>query len=302
MAEQNQSLEPSRTGSRSVLTVQQDKLLDVGVEIGGTALDQYPSFMSFTHPVLCQVGLPRSKVEGRSFIRKSGEAWVQVAAGTLDEGDGPVEQVVPYGVMPRLVLAHLSTHAKRFKTREIPIGASATKFLRVLGLDGQGGYHRTLKQQMYALAACSITLGFRGKTVHIQPVEEFEAWSRFGKKWSGSLVLSEGFYKSLEESAVPLDLRALHGLSDSALAWDIYAWLAHRLHRIEGRPIIIHWKSLLTQFGQEYQGKNPTKDFSKKFSAALKKVELVYPSARVKAVKGGVMLMSSPPPIPKVGA
>ena len=62
--------------------------------------------MAFTHAVLCQVGLPRAKVEGREFMRQSGAAWVNVQAGYLDEGRGPVLQPIPYGVMPRLAHRH----------------------------------------------------------------------------------------------------------------------------------------------------------------------------------------------------
>src|SRR6218665_3085106 len=50
-----------------------------------------------THAVLCQVGLPRSKVEGREFHRRSGDMWINVQAGWLDEGRGPVAQPIPYG-------------------------------------------------------------------------------------------------------------------------------------------------------------------------------------------------------------
>src|SRR5690606_32739885 len=71
--------------------------------------------MAFTHAVLCQVGLPRAKVEGREFMRQSGAAWVNVQAGYLDEGNGPVLQPIPYGVMPRLALAWVSTFAVRNK-------------------------------------------------------------------------------------------------------------------------------------------------------------------------------------------
>jgi hypothetical protein len=49
------------------------------------------------------------------------------------------------------------------------------------------------------------------------------------------MVLSEGYFNSLIDSAVLLDNRALMALKGSALALDVYAWLAHRLHRIEGR-------------------------------------------------------------------
>ncbi|MCV4677748.1 replication protein RepA, partial [Escherichia coli] len=81
----------------------------------------------------------------------------------------------------------------------------------------------------------------------------FDAWLRnedSGQQslWPGLLVLSDGYFKGLLESAVPLDNRALSALKGSALALDIYAWLAHRLHRIEGRPVLLYWANLRDQF------------------------------------------------------
>ena len=288
----------------AITTPQQNKLLDVGAEIAATTQDEYGEFMSFTHAVLCQVGLPRSKTDAREFMRKSGDAWVNVQAGWLDEGKGPVQQPIPYGAMPRLALAWVSSYAKRYNTREIPIGDSAADFLRLMGYDRQGGRYSTLRPQMHALAACRLQLGFKGRTFHGQPVEQFDAWVADGKAgqrslWPGVMKLSEGYFNSLMESAVPLDNRALHALKGSALALDVYAWLAHRLHRIEGRPVILHWKSIREQFAQEYKGQDPDKDFKKQFLPILRNVQVVYPQAKVKQVTGGLMLMASPPPIPK---
>ncbi|HBC0377620.1 TPA: hypothetical protein I3324_004811, partial [Enterobacter asburiae] len=117
-----------------ILSERDQKLIEAGAEIATTP----PSGedMAFTHAVLCQVGLPRAKVEGREFMRQSGAAWVNVQAGWLDEGKGPVQQPIPYGVMPRLALAWVSTYAVRHGAREIPIGDSAAEFLRLmLGAD-----------------------------------------------------------------------------------------------------------------------------------------------------------------------
>ncbi|WP_287819600.1 replication protein RepA, partial [Achromobacter sp.] len=111
-------------------------------------------------------------------------------------------------------------------------------------------------------------------------------------------VLSESYFRQLIENGVPLDNRALLALKGSALALDVYTWLAHRLHRIEGRPLILHWKALREQFAQEYRGKDPDKDFKKEFVPALKAAMAVYPQAKVKQVTGGLMLLPSPPPIP----
>lgn len=287
-----------------ILSGQDRKLIDAGAEIATTP----PSGedMAFTHAVLCQVGLPRAKVEGREFMRQSGAAWVNVQAGYLDEGHGPVLQPIPYGVMPRLGLAWVSTFAVRNKEREIPIGDSAAEFLRLMGMESDGRRYTTLRKQMHALAAARLQLGFKGRTYNGQPVQQFDAWvankdTQQRALWPGVMLLSEDYYGSLIESAVPLDNRALHALKGSALALDVYAWLAHRLHRIEGRGVTLHWKSLREQFAQEYKGKDPDKDFKKEFLPVLRKVLAVYPQAKVKPVTGGVLLIGSPPPIPYKG-
>lgn len=259
--------------------------------------------MAFTHAVLCQVGLPRSKVEGREFLRQSGAAWVNVQAGVLDEGRGPVSQPIPYGAMPRLALTWVSTFAKRHNTQEIPIGDSAAEFLRIMGMDDQGARYTTLRKQMHALAVCRLQLGYMGRTYTGQPVEQFDAWvSDRGPHqkalWPGVMVLSEGYFRQISENGVPLDNRALLALKGSALALDVYTWLAYRLHRIEGRSLILHWKAIREQFAQEYKGKDPDKDFKKEFVPALKATLAVYPQAKVKPVTGGLMLLPSPPPIP----
>lgn len=288
-----------------ILTEHRDqKLIKSSAEIATT--QSSGEDIAFLHAVLCQVGLPRAKVEGREFMRRSGAAWVNVQAGYLDEGHGPVLQPIPYGVMPRLGLAWVSTFAVRNKEREIPIGDSAAEFLRLIGMDSQGRRYATLRRQMHALAACRLQLGFRGRTYNGQPIEQFDAWLANGdgqqkSLWPGTMVLSEGYFNSLLDSAVPLDNRALHALKGSALALDVYTWLAHRLHRIEGRGVTLHWRALREQFGQEYRGKDPDKDFKKEFLPALKKVLAVYPQAKVKPVTGGVLLTRSPPPIPYKG-
>lgn len=283
----------------------QSALIDAAVAIAG---NQPPSNkdIAFLHAVLCQVGLPRAKLDGREFMRRSGDAWISVQAGYLDEGHGPVLQPVPYGSLPRMALAWLSTTAVRTRQREIQIGASAAEFLGLLGMDDGGRRYAMLRRQMHALAACRLQLGFRGRTFNGQAVQQFDAWLADrapGQRalWPGVLVLSEHYFNSLVESAVPLDNRALIAIRGSALALDVYAWLAQRLHRIDGRPLMVSWQALREQFGQEYDGKDALRDFKKEFLVALRKVLAVYPQARVQKVTGGLLLHGSPPPIPYKG-
>lgn len=291
-----------KEGKAISLTHQENKLLDAATDIFSNPPDLAED-MAFTHAIFCQVGLPRSKVDGREFMRQSGAAWVNVQAGYLDEGKGPVQQPIPYGALPRLALAHVSTYAVRNKAKEIPIGDSAAQFLDLMGMGDDGRRYASLRKQMHALAACRLQIGYKGRTFNGQAVEQFDAWlanKDTGQRalWPGLMVLSDHFYSSLIESAVPLDKRALHALKGSALALDVYAWLAHRLHRIEGRGVTLHWKSLREQFAQEYTGKDADKNFKDAFVPQLRKVLAVYPQAKVKQVTGGLLLLGSPPPIP----
>lgn len=290
-----------------ILTDRTRALVDTGIRIR----EEPPSGedMTFMHSVMCQIGLPRSKVDGLEFERICGAAGLYIRAGKLWDGKGFVQQTVPYGPMPRLLMAYINTFALRHKTVEVEVGSSANDMLRTLGKESGGGKRgasTTFRIQTQALAACSMTIGFtqgdRAFSYDGKPIRQFEAWlSHDGGQpalWPGVITLSEDYYNTLKEHAVPLDMRALMALKGSALAMDIYTMLADRLHRIGGRPLILHWKNLREQFGQEFQGKEADKDFKKKFLPALKKVLEVYPEAKVKQVTGGVMLMASPPPIP----
>lgn len=263
---------------------------------------------AYMHSILCQVGLPRSKVHGSSFERNSGGAGLLVEAGKLWDGKRFVQQLVPYGPMPRLMLAWMNTYAVRYNTPEVPVGNSASEFIRMLGKTpngGRNGVYTTFRKQIQALSACRMIIGFnahgKAHTYDGKPIRHFEAWISSPEDqrplWPGAVTFSDDYYRTLKDHAVPLDMRAFMELQGSALAMDVYTWLAQRLHRIDRRPVILYWANLRDQFGQEYQGKDPDKDFKKKFLHALRAALAVYPQARVKQVTGGLMLMHSPPPI-----
>jgi hypothetical protein len=281
----------------------------------GQDIDAHPPTsrdLAFVHSVLCQVGLPRSRVKGKdgqpstSFLRQSGAAWLHVQAGYLDLGDGPVLQCVPYGPLPRLALAWITTFIKRHKQQEVPLGDSAYEFLHSMGLNNAGMRYAMLEKQINALAACRLQFGFHGRTFNGEPVEQFDAWVRKRRTinqrsmWPGRMIVSANFANSvIDGNVVPVDLRALMELP-GALAMDIYCWLAQRLWWIEGRGVTVHWKPLREQFAQEYGGKDADKDFKKEFLPALDKVLEVYPKANVKKLRGGLLLLPSPPPVPKL--
>jgi len=258
--------------------------------------------IEYQHGILCQVGLPRKKTEGRVFDRSFKNASIRVKAGELWNGSKWVEQPLPYGPKPRLALIHINGEAIRTQNPQIEIGRSCAEFLRRIGLPDQDGRTYSLfKKQMMALAATELSLGFttpnEAITINARPIKEFRAWitnnDHQTSLWPGELTLSRDYFDSLLSHAVPLDPRALGALSHSALALDVYAFLARRLHELD-KVVRVPFVSFKEQFGQEYAN---DKDFKKEFLSATKQVLAVYPNAKIKQVTGGLMLSPSHPPI-----
>lgn len=287
---------------RSGLTPTELKLVTVGAEI----MQDPPDRADFLHSVMCQVGLPRSRTDSRTFERHNGHMSILLEAGRLFDGRDFVEQPLPYGTAPRLVLVHVSSEAIRTQRRSVEIGDSMRQFLTTLGMPTTGGArggYTALRRQMEALAACRLTLGMhahgRVVTIDAKPIKRFEAWLQHDGSqrtlWPGVLELSEDFYNTLSEHAVPLDYRALAALKHSSLALDVYTWLAHRLWRIKDESgAKLSWENLRTQFGDEYRD---PKNFKREFLKALQQVSVVYPQARVREEAGGLRLHESRPPL-----
>lgn len=285
---------------------------ELGLIIAADQIRQeYPDRLHFSHTVLCQVGIPRKHTPERRYERSNGNLSLLVEAGSLWNGLSWEEQPLPYGAIPRLVMVHISTEAVRTKSRVIDVGESMRQFLTQLGLHASGGRrggYTALKKQLQALAACRMTLGMtegdRVSTIDAKPIKRFDAWLLNGLHdgaqrtlWPGELELSEDFYDTLTRHAVPLDYRALGALKHSALALDIYTWLAHRLPRVsDARGTKVSWSNLKEQFGQDY---GRSKDFKKTFRHALRQVCTVYPDARLRDAPGGLILQPSRSPIPR---
>ena len=262
----------------------------------------------YVHSVLAQVSLPRKAVAGTTFSRYSGHAGIELDAGKLWDGNAMIQQPLPYGAMPRLILAWVNAYAKKCKTREIPVGKSASEFLRMLGYSsasgGSRGVFTSFSKQTKALAACKMTLGYGKRTTNHLVFSDFDALD--GKKiiWPKTLTLRHDYYDSLMEHATPLPLVALQALRGSALGLDILAFLAHRLRRVaraEGEPV--SWEALKSQFGQEYAD-TPLgmKSFKQEFGRALEDVLHVYREAKIAplmhgGVQVGKLLLKSNPPV-----
>jgi hypothetical protein len=207
---------------------------------------------------------------------------------------------------------HIATQAIRTQSRTVDVGGSVHAFLSELGMAISGKAYGQMRAQMAALAVCTLRLGrvetrnVGGQekdfavTLDAKPFSQFEAWldSRGDEPtlWPTEVQLTQEFFDSLKKSAVPLEHAALAKLTHSALALDLYTWLAHRLYRVRRGGTRISWAALQEQFGAEYSDR---KDFKREMKLRLGDVISVYPTARVEEVDGGLMLHASPPPIPR---
>lgn len=247
----------------------------------------------FLPTVLTQLYLPRSKPDQRILLINNNDRWMEIKAGNIDEGFGPVAQPLPYGSTPRVIMSYLTTYALLHRTAEIDIGRNPQEFFSKMGMIIDRRRHKQLREQMHALASCAYKI-FNDCTLHnVIPIQYIEAWPErsFGFTQK-KLILSHEFYESVLNSLVPLDLKSIDVLSGSSIAIDIYIWLANRLHTVQSQQEIVTWSQLRNLFNPM----NQTPNFRRVFETALSEVKDVYPQAKVKLISEGLKLHESQPP------
>jgi hypothetical protein len=197
----------------------------------------------------------------------------------------------------------LNAEALRTGSPLVEVEGSLSAFVRRLNLDTGGRTVRTIKDQLARLSASTIRLGIvhegRAFTVNSQIVTAFDLWfptdGRQRMLWPSTVRLSEDYFRSLARHAVPLDESAIRMLAHSAMALDLYAWMAQRLHRIDpGRPAFISWRAVKEQFGFHY---GRMRKFREVFEHTLRLVHSQYPAARFEVDERGMTLRHSMPPI-----
>jgi hypothetical protein len=285
------------------LTLTQQKRLDAATDI----LTHRPDKIDFLHTVQCQCGIPYNNPgdDVREWERKQGLATLRMEAGSaFDPATGEfVKLGLPYGEKPRLVLIHLATEAIRNGSPVIDVEDSMTAFARALGIAINGPHLRHLKDQLSRLASATVRMGMveggRAVQVNTQIVSAFDLWypTEPGQRtlWPSTVRLSAEYFASLERHAVPLDRRAVGALSGSALALDVYTWLAQRLHRVPStKPQFIPWTGVYDQFGQGYARIRDFGGGSWKPSVRCRPCIL---ESRLLADERGLTLEQSPPPV-----
>ena len=269
-----------------------------------------PEEIAYQHTVLCQTSMPYRNpgFNVREWDRQQGAVHLRIEAGSAlnPETDEFVQLGLPFGPKPRLILSYLNAEALKQGSPVIEIEETMTAFVRrIQGFSPNGQQIQAFKGHLNRLSVSIIRLAVatdnRALQVNSQIVDAFDLWFSKNEQqrilWPSIIHLNEKYFASLQRHAVPLDERALGALSHSAMALDIYAWLAQRLHRIsEGRPQFIPWTALKDQFGYGYRRMDK---FKAVFRVAMKQVLIQYTVANIEGDNQGLTLRNSPPPIAK---
>jgi len=266
--------------------------------------------LAFQHTVFCQTSLPYRDPgdDVRLWRRTQGTTLLEVQAGRVLDPEimDTVEVGLPWGTKPRLILAHLNAEAMRQNSPVIEVESSLSAFVkRIRGFNG-GREIRAFKDQLTRLSAALIRMAVargetRGYQIEAKVITAFELWLQKNERqrvlWPSTIQLSLDYFASLQEHAVPLSEADLAALAHSAMALDLYAWLAQRLHRIDpARPVFLQWPALMQQFGPGYVHMG---HFKSKFRTALRQVLTRYGAARIDEDERGLRLHNSPPPVLK---
>lgn len=246
--------------------------------------------LGFMARAMVQATLPHRAVAGNEFVRKNGNYTLTIVS--------PTAIGLPYGSIPRLLLAWIATEALKTDSRELELGGSLSSFMAELGLSRQGSNISSLKRQTRKLFAASIwaTYNNRDRTTEInyRLADHQDLW--WGARspdqaglWKSTVTLSQPFFDEIKQHPIPVDMRALHALRRSPLALDIYMTLTHRAS-YQKKTSIIPWSGLAMAFGSDYA---QLRQFKAAFTAELKKVVTVYGGIKVDVLPEGLEIRPS---------
>ena len=214
---------------------------------------------------------------------------------------------LPFGNLPRLLLAWVTTEAVRTQSRELVLGRSLSEFMRKLGVySNSGRVYTRLRNQMNRLFHSSVELVYEHEHgeqfIASRVVDQGEFWwdpkrPDVPMLWQSKIRLGEEFFNEIIHHPVPLDMNTLRGLKRSPLGLDLYMWAVYRTFSLT-RPLRLSWRALYRQFGVDPSraSDNVTvQNFRKDCVRELKKIKLAWPELNYSLGKGVLMLSPSKP-------
>ena len=272
--------------------------------VSASEADPDRGFMARTM-ALCS--LPRSNPGNRLLYKRVNGPF------TLYMQAGP-ETKLPFGNLPRLILAWVCTEAVTTRSRDIVLGKSLADFMRSLGIyTSDGKTYTRLRNQMMRLFSCTVSLIYtaadRKASAAAVIADTTDFWwnpkhpDQVGL-WESKVRLSESFFNEIIRHPVPIDMNTLAALKRSSLGLDLYLWLTYRIFTLTS-PQRLTWRQVYRQFGVDpaKASDNVTiQAFRSKVLRELKKIKLAWPDLNYGTARGVLILYPSRPLIPPAPA
>ena len=263
--------------------------------------------LGFIARMMALCSLPRTNPGDRlQYKRVNGPYRLVMIAGA--------DCKLPYGNLPRLLLAWVSTEAVQTQSREIVLGRSLAEFMRTLGVYSSGGRVQIrLRNQMRRLFSAHVQLVYEDEhgeaRVSSSVADRTELWWNERKPdqsslWDSKIELSEKFFKEIINHPVPIDMNTLTALKRCSLGLDLYLWLTYRTFSLRA-PQQLTWRQLYRQFGADptkSSDKETIKFFRRQALRELKKIKLAWPGLNYTTAPGVLILHPSTPAIPPSSA
>ena len=261
--------------------------------------------LGFMGRTMALCSLPRSNPGNRlQYKRVNGPFTLYMTASGGNK--------LPFGNLPRLLLAWVCTEAVRTGSRELVLGRSLSEFMRTLDIySNSGRVHTRLRNQMKRLFGCTVTMVYEepGGFARVSSLvaDKHEFWWNERKPdesslWESKIYLGEQFFNEIIRHPVPLDMNTLTALKRSPLGLDLYLWLTYRMFTLK-HPLRLTWRQVYRQFGAhpaKASDNNTVQAFRYKVLRELKKIKLAWPDLNYATGKGVLILLPSKPAITPV--
>ena len=259
--------------------------------------------MGFMARTMALCSLPRTNPGNQlQYKRVNGPYTLGMSAG--------INNKLPFGNFPRLLLAWVSTEAVRTRSRVLVLGDSLSDFMRTLGVYSAGGGNVGIKlrNQMKRLFGCTVQLTYKNENVDAMVntvIADYTVlWWNERKTsertlWESKIHLSEPFFNEIIQHPVPIDMNTLKALKRSTLGLDLYLWLVYRTFPLRA-PLRLTWRQLYRQFGAHpthASDKFIVRNFRTKCLRELKKIKMAWPGLNYATARGVLILLPSTPVI-----
>ena len=165
--------------------------------------------LGFMARLMALCSLPRTNPGDRLQYKRVNGPYTLIMSATGDHK-------LPFGNLPRLLLAWVSTEAVRTQSRELVLGKSLSEFMRTLGINstsgGKRGEQTRLRNQMRRLFSAHVRLVYEHEhgeaSVNSPVASRTEFWWNKRKPnervlWESKIELGEKFFEGNYQPSHP---------------------------------------------------------------------------------------------------